>query len=196
MTVWYIARGAGLAALVLLTLTTSLGALATGRGKPATRVVLSYVHRVTAALGLGVLLLHIGTILADRFAHVSLSSVVIPFTAGYRPTWVGVGTLAVYTFLLVATVGLARGRMAASAVGAKLWRGLHALAYVGWGLAMLHGINAGTDRGVGWVRLLYVACGAAVAASVAVRIGLERRPDLVRPDQPPRTPPRTPQVTR
>jgi predicted ferric reductase len=180
MTIWYIARGAGLAALLLLTATTCLGALMSGRGRAAHRVVLGYVHRVTASLGLGVLALHIGTILADSFANVGASGALVPFTAGYRPGWVGLGTLAVYTFVLVAAVGIARGRIAATNAGARAWRYLHGLAYAGWGLAFVHGVRSGTDTSVGWVKLLYIAGGIAVIASVAVRVGLERRPDLVR----------------
>jgi hypothetical protein len=138
------------------------------------------VHRVTASLGLGVLLLHVGTILADPWAKVGWSGAIIPFTAGYRPTWVGTGTLAVYTFVLVAAIGLARGQLASSVRGARAWRWLHGLAYLGWGMALLHGFNSGTDSSVGWVRELYIACGVSVAASIAARVGLERRPDLVR----------------
>jgi predicted ferric reductase len=180
MTVWYIARGAGLSALVLLTASTAIGALMTGRGRSTTRVMWSYAHRVTASVGLAVLALHIGSLLADSYAHVGWVASIVPFTAGYRPTWVGFGTLAIYVTVLAASVGLARGRIATSERGARVWRWLHGLAYVGWGLAMLHGLNAGSDSKLGWVRVLYVGCGAAVAGSVAVRVGLERRPDLVR----------------
>lgn len=180
MTVWYVARGAGLAALALLTLTTVLGALGTGRGTPATRVVLGYVHRVAAALGLGVLVLHILTVLADTYAHVTPSAVLIPFTAGYRAGWVGLGTLAMYAFVLASALGLARGRMAASSLGARAWRWLHGLAYVGWLTALLHGVKSGTDTAVPWVRLLYVGCGVAVAVAITARVALERRPDLLR----------------
>ncbi len=184
MTIWYIARGAGLAALVLLTMSTAIGALMTGRGKPATRVMWNYVHRVSASLGLGALVLHIGSILADSYAHVGWVASIVPFTSSFRPTWIGMGTLAVYTFVLVAAVGVARARIATSERGTRVWRRLHGLAYVGWGLALLHGFNSGTDSGVGWVRGLYIACAAAVATAVSVRVGLERGPDLVRSARP------------
>lgn len=173
MTVWYIARGTGLAALVLLTLSTCLGIVMSGRGTAAQRVVASYVHRVTASLGLTALLVHIMAILADSFARVGWVGALVPFSSAYRPTWIGLGSLAAYTFLLVAAVGFARGRIAASAVGARVWRGLHGLAYVGWSLAMLHGLNSGTDARVGWVQALYIGCGVAVAgASIARATGL------------------------
>ncbi len=180
MTLWYVARGTGLAALVLLSTTTTIGALMSGRGKAERRVVWSYVHRVTASLGLAVMLVHLTTILADSYAHVGWVGALVPFTSGYRPTWVALGTLSVYTFLFVAAIGYARGRIAASERGAHVWRGLHCLGYAGWASAMLHGFNSGSDSGLGWVQLLYIGCGAAVPASVAVRLGLACRPDLVR----------------
>jgi hypothetical protein len=178
MTLWYTARGAGLSALLLLSISTALGALMTGRGKAADRVVWHYVHRITASLGLAVLAIHITTILADPFAHVGWRGAVIPFTAGYRPTWVGLGTIAVYTFLLVAAVGFARAKFAETKPA--LWRQLHSLAYLGWGMAMWHGFLSGSDSDVTWVRALYVICGAGVLTAVAVRLGRTQRPNLVR----------------
>jgi predicted ferric reductase len=170
MNVWLTARGAGLSTLILLTISTSLGALVSMRGRASMRYVVQYVHRVSAGLGLGVLVLHVGTILADSSAHVGVTGALIPFTSGYRATAVGLGTLAAYTFVAVAAVGLARGRMAGSERAVRVWRSLHGLAYAGWGIAVVHGFTAGTDSSVGWVRFIYLACIAAVAGSVATRL--------------------------
>jgi sulfoxide reductase heme-binding subunit YedZ len=170
MSVWLTARGAGLSALVLLTVSTSLGALVSMRGRPATRYVVQYVHRVGAGLGLGVLALHVGTILADSVAHVGVTGALIPFTSSYRATAVALGTIAAYTFVGVAVLGLARGRMAGSRRGARTWRAVHALAYAGWAAAVVHGFTAGTDSSLGWVRLIYVASIAAVVGSLAARL--------------------------
>ncbi|MCW2496144.1 hypothetical protein [Jatrophihabitans sp.] len=180
MTLWFTARGAGLSALLLLSISTCLGALMTGRARAANRVVWHYVHRVTASLGLGVLALHITTILADPYSGVGWRSALVPFTSSYRPTWVGLGTLAVYTFVLVAAVGAARGRFAATPRGAAAWRWLHSLAYVGFGMAMWHGFLSGTDSALPWVRSLYVACGVAVLGSLAIRLTHTERPGLTR----------------
>lgn len=170
MNLWLVSRGAGLSALVLLTLSTALGALVSMRGGAHLRYVVQYLHRVFAGLGLTVLVLHIGTAIADSFAHVGWSGAIIPFTSGYRPTAIALGTLAAYTFIAVAVLGLARGRMAASARGARVWRSLHGLAYLGWFTAVLHGFAAGTDTSVGWVRLIYVSSVAAVLGSLAARL--------------------------
>jgi predicted ferric reductase len=184
MMLWYTARGAGLAALVLLTVATSLGALVSRRGAgPAARhaerrYVLQYLHRVCAGLGLAVLVLHLATILADSYAHVGWRGALIPFASGYRPVWVALGSLAAYTFIAVALLGFARGQMAASPRGARIWRALHCLAYVGWVSAIWHGFMSGTDSSFGWVRLLYLACLAAVVGSVAARLVALRATDI------------------
>lgn len=183
MNLWFTARGAGLSALLLLTIATSMGALGSLRFRPAARYLVQYMHRACAGLGLTVLALHVTTILADSYANVGWRGALIPFTSGYRPTAIALGSLAAYTFLAVAVLGLARGRMATTPRGARTWRRLHGLAYVGWGAAMLHGFTAGTDSSVGWVRLTYVLALAAVAASVAARtahLGAIRRAGVLR----------------
>ncbi|MDT4939867.1 MAG: hypothetical protein QOG80_3538 [Pseudonocardiales bacterium] len=171
MLVWYIARGAGLAALVLLTASICLGALMSGRvsARPDARVITQYTHRFVATVALAVLGLHIAMILADSFAHVSFVGAVVPFSAQYRPLWVGLGTIAAYCMVLSATTGYLRRRLAGSPRAAAIWRVLHGTAYAGWALAMLHGLRSGTDAHVGWVRWLYLGCLAAVVLSATVR---------------------------
>ncbi|HEX3337148.1 MAG TPA: hypothetical protein VHS54_11855 [Jatrophihabitans sp.] len=175
MNIWFMARGAGLSALILLSLSTCLGALVSRPGDPARRYVVQYLHRACAGLGLTVLALHIMTILADSYAHVGWRGALIPFTAAYRPTAVALGSLAAFTFIGVGVLGLARGRLAASPRAVRVWRGLHGMAYVGWIAAMLHGFTAGTDSSVGWVRLIYVTCLVAVLGSVSLRVVQVRR---------------------
>jgi predicted ferric reductase len=175
MNVWFTARGAGLSALILLSLSTCLGALVSRHGNPTRRYLVQYLHRACAGLGLTVLAVHVGTILADSYAQVGWRGALIPFTAGYRPTWVALGSLSAYTFIAVSVLGLARGRMAASPRGARTWRVLHSLAYVGWVSAMLHGYNSGSDSSAGWVRLIYVVCLFAVVGSVGYRVAQVRR---------------------
>ena len=170
MNVWLTARGAGLSALILLTVSTALGAMVSLRGPAGRRYVVQYVHRVCAALGLGVLVLHVGTILADSYANVGVSGALVPFTSGFKPTAVALGTIAAYLFVAVAGLGFARGRMANSVRATRVWRGLHSLAYAGWAAAVVHGFTAGTDSAIGWVRAIYVACVAAVIGALATRL--------------------------
>ncbi|WP_375489718.1 hypothetical protein [uncultured Jatrophihabitans sp.] len=182
MNIWFTARGAGLSALVLVTASICLGALGSrmAAGHPQRRYVVQYLHRVCGSLGIVVLVLHVATILADSYAHVGWRGAVIPFTSGYRPTWIALGSLAAYTLVFAAVLGAARGRLAASSRGAALWRTLHALSYGAWAAALVHGFESGTDSSLGWVRAIYVTCLVAVVGATAARLVPRRRTDAPR----------------
>lgn len=176
MGLWYTARGAGLAALVALTLATSLGALTSMRMLSAsTRVVMQYTHRAAAALGLGLIAMHVGTLLADRHAGVGVRGALVPFASAYRTNAVALGSIAAYLLVAIIALGVARGRLAGSARGASWWRRVHTLAYGAWGLAMLHGLTAGTDAALPWVRTLWAVCLAAVVMSLSLRLSSRTR---------------------
>jgi sulfoxide reductase heme-binding subunit YedZ len=172
MTIWYIARGAGLSAAVLLTAATCIGALLGARrpAQPGARVVLQHVHRAVASTALIVLGLHITTILADSYAHVGVVGALVPGQSGYRALWVALGSIATYSLVAVAATGFLRARMSRSPRWTAAWRAIHSAAYASWALAMLHGLRSGTDSSVIWVRWLYICCAAAVAGCVAVRL--------------------------
>ena len=179
MTLWYLARATGLVALIAFTVSTMLGALAsTAHGRKSTtqldrRFLQQMAHRSAAVTGLVMLLAHTTFIVVDSFVNVSVSGALVPFTAGYRPLAVGLGTLAVYSIVSVAVSGAMRGRLATSDRAARRWRAVHLLAYVGWALAMGHGILAGTDTGQWWSTAIYVVCGAAVAVAASLRLRSE-----------------------
>lgn len=168
---WYVARGAGLSALIVLTAATTLGALGSIKtADPANRVIVQYLHRTAAVLGLLLIATHVTTIVLDQRSHLGLRAVLVPFASSYRPGAVAMGTFAAYTVVLVSVLGLARGRLAATARGAASWRGLHSLAYLAWGLAVLHGINAGTDRSQRWMLLITLVCITAVVVGLGGRL--------------------------
>jgi predicted ferric reductase len=171
MTLWYTARGAGLATLLALTLATTLGALGSRRlASASSRVIVQYLHRSAAVLGLSLLVVHVTAIILDSDAHVSVAGALVPFASSYRPGAVALGSITAYLVLLVSALGAARGRLAASAAAVRTWRAIHALAYVAWLTAIWHGFTAGTDSGVGWVRLLYLACLITVPVALMLRL--------------------------
>jgi predicted ferric reductase len=171
MTLWYLARAGGLAAMVLLSVATAFGALGSvRRGGPERRVVWQYLHRTAATTGLLLVIGHVTAVVLDGKSHVSLEAVVVPLTSGYRPVAVALGTLAAYLFVLVALLGAARGRLAAAPRAAATWRWLHASAYLAWGLGVLHGFLAGTDSAETWVRVLDVLVIGLVAGALLVRL--------------------------
>lgn len=171
VTVWIIARSLGFAALGLLTASLCVGATVSGASRgDARRLVGQYVHRWLAATGLLALAAHLGAILADSFARVGVLGALVPLQSAYRPIAVGLGTAALYCMLLAGITGWARGRLARSASGARNWRAVHLLAYLGWGAAMLHGLAAGSDSSTPWARVLYLGCLGAVVGALAARM--------------------------
>ena len=172
---WFTARGAGLSAMLVLSLAAALGAAGSVRTRSVpTRVVIQYLHRTAAGLGLGLIVVHVTTLVLDNKAHIGLAGALIPFAAHYRPNAVALGSVAMYAFLLVAALGAARGRIAASQLGAATWRALHAISYPAWAVAVVHGVLAGTDRGQHWVQVLTIGCVLAVAMATAYRLILAR----------------------
>src|SRR4051794_13513257 len=105
MTLWYLARAAGVMALIFFTLAASLGALGSGTRRPERRFWLQYVHRSAAVTGLLLLLAHVVAVTADAFVDISMSVIVWPFGSGYRPFAMVVGVLAFYALVLAALVG-------------------------------------------------------------------------------------------
>ena len=192
MTMWFLARGLGIVALVAFTVAVVLGATCSDRSAynadgPTSlrardaaldrRVLLQLLHRSAAMVGLGALVLHLVLILLDTHVAVTLLGAVVPFTAGYRPFALGLATIAVFLFLVAIVTGFARGRLAASPRAANRWRTVHRAAYVGWVLAMGHGILAGTDTRTLWAIAVYAACGLAVAVAGYARLGRADRRD-------------------
>jgi sulfoxide reductase heme-binding subunit YedZ len=174
MTLWYLARAAGLVALLTASVTVALGALgSSSRGER--RILAHLVHRSAAVLTLALVALHAVLLVADHYVDVSTTGALVPFTAGYRAVALGLGTLAVYGFAVVALSGALRVRLAGSVAAVRAWRGIHLSAYAAWGLAMLHGLLAGTDTGLTWALALYLGCGALVAGAVALRLSVRAR---------------------
>lgn len=179
MTLWFLARSTGLVALIAFTVSTALGAVSARPGSQISvpqldrRFLTQMAHRSAAIVGLMMLATHVALIVLDTFADVSITGALIPFTAGYAPIALGAGTLAVYAIAATAISGALRGRLAISVASTRRWRYVHFSAYAGWGLAMGHGIFAGTDTGAWWTTAIYLACGTIVLAAITARIAAE-----------------------
>ncbi|UQA95223.1 hypothetical protein [Streptomyces halobius] len=160
--------GAGVLALVSLSVTVLWGLAATDRMVLHTghRLLAQAVHRGTGVAGLGFLGLHIWVKVAE--GHTGALSAAVPFTDGARPVLIGLGTLAAYVFLAVAVTGAVRGAFAGN-TASRWWRALHMSAYVAWAMALVHGLKAGREA-AGWATAGYVICLVAVAVRLVLRL--------------------------
>ncbi|MEV6114550.1 ferric reductase-like transmembrane domain-containing protein [Streptomyces sp. NPDC052109] len=164
---WYATRAGGTVALVLLTATVALGIAVGGRYRPRrlARFEVSALHRNLSVLTLAFLALHIVTAVLDTFVHLSWWVTVVPFTASYRPLWLGLGTVAFDLLLAVAATSAVRLRL-----GQRRWKAVHWLAYASWPVALFHAAGTGTDTRLTPQLALYGACLALVVAAVWWRL--------------------------
>ncbi|WP_261557380.1 ferric reductase-like transmembrane domain-containing protein [Frankia tisae] len=166
-TLWYVARGSGTVALLLLTVTVSLGVLArSGRGLAGLPgFAVAAVHRSASLLAVGFVALHVVTLSLDPYAQLTLPDIIIPFGAGYRPLWVGLGTVALDLLAAIVLTSLLRRHL-----GARTWRTVHWAAYAAWPVAFAHALGAGSDTSTTWLRAVAVTCAFAVAGAVTWRL--------------------------
>ena len=165
---WYLTRGFGLVALILLTVTMVLGLTEAVRyARPGwPRFVVSALHRNASLLAVVALTIHMVTSVLDTYAPIHLADVFLPFVSAYRPFWLGLGALALDLLLALVITSLLRERS-----GHRAWRAVHWMAFACWPVAVIHGLGTGSDTRIGWVQLLYVGCVVAVILSVWWRLG-------------------------
>lgn len=164
---WYLARGSGIVAMLLLTASVVLGIVTSVRwnSRHWPRFVIEFLHRNVALLTVVFLAIHIATVVVDGFAPIGWKDTVLPFVSAYRPFWLGLGAVAFDLVLALVATSLVRHR-----IGHRTWRVLHWFAYVCWPVAVLHGLGTGSDTKVGVVLGVTVGCVVAVLASVWWRL--------------------------
>jgi predicted ferric reductase len=165
--VWYAARAGGLLAYLLLSASVCLGLLLSGKARLRRwpRFALEDVHRFLGILAGVFVGIHGGALLLDSFVPFSLSQLLVPGTASYRPLAVGFGVVAAELLAALAISNHYRRR-----IPHQLWRRLHVLNLVVWALALTHGLTAGTDATTTWALLLYAGSAWLVIALLVNRL--------------------------
>jgi DMSO/TMAO reductase YedYZ heme-binding membrane subunit len=153
--------------MVLLTVSVLFGLLVAGRLSSARwpRFLTLGMHRSVSLMVLVFLALHIGSTVLDSYTSISLAAAFVPFTSSYKAGWLSLGAVALDLLIALVVTSLVRGRL-----GYLTWRRLHWLAYACWPVAVAHGLGIGTDRSVGWVIALTLACMGCVCAVAAWRV--------------------------
>lgn len=153
---WYVTRSAGLIGYFLLWLSTAWGlAVSSKIFDPLLHRAYTYdFHQFLSLLAIGFVLLHIIVLLLDRYLPFTVTQVLVPFTAPYRPVWVGLGVIGFYLTLLVTVTFYIR-----RTIGMQAFRWIHTLSLVSYAGATLHGFFAGTDSALLPMRVIYEASG-------------------------------------
>ena len=164
--IWFLNRATGLVLLALFTLSLVLGVLASSRRLPSWWPIFlgNELHRKISVFSMIFLGMHIVTAVADSFVDIDVVDVFVPFLTPYRPFWMALGTLATDLLIAVLVTTALRSRMSERA-----WRVVHALSYLMWPLALMHGLGIGTDTHSLAVLALNAVCVGLVVAAVVWR---------------------------
>jgi sulfoxide reductase heme-binding subunit YedZ len=163
---WDLGRGSGVAALVAFTVSLVLGIM-TRSGRDTLglgRFGLNEVHRTAALTGVGLVAVHVGTLLFDPYAQLRLVDLVLPFLGSYRPLWLGLGTFALDLLGVITIVSLLRDK-----VGPRAFKAVHWATYALWPVALAHSLGTGTDAATLWLDGIALACIGAVLSAVTWR---------------------------
>lgn len=139
---WILARVAGLSSFIALGISLLTGvALRTAvlDWLGSNRVVRS-THEYTAVLWIPLGGLHIVSLLLDHTARIGVLDLLVPFRVPYGTISIGMGTLTLEIFALVAVTGWMKKRLTTT-----LWQWLHRLSYLGFALLFVHAVLGGTD---------------------------------------------------
>ncbi len=142
---WITSRAAGIAALLLSSVSVCAGLTLSGRSLRGRRPELRVAHEALSLATLAALALHGLALLGDGYLHPSLGELAVPFLSGYKTLWTSSGIVAFWAMLILGLAYYARRH-----IGAQRWRRLHRLTALAWLLGLAHSLGEGTDAGQVW----------------------------------------------
>ena len=172
MILWDVARASAFVAFACYTLVVAWGIALSARVWRPPAPQMAY-HRFLASLGLVAVAIHIGALMLDRYARVTVASLVGLDT---RPSVV-VGAAALW---LIIALPLSFRLKQARWMSQRAWRSLHYFGYAVWGLSLIHGVTAGTDSRSA-IALAVYGTSAAIVGGAAWYRWIERPVPAVRP---------------
>jgi sulfoxide reductase heme-binding subunit YedZ len=136
--------------------------------------VIFSLHAFVTRLSYAMLALHLGSLALDAAMPFGPRPRAGALAWGWREPWTGLGVLAAWLVILLGVSGGLR-----RLIGTRAWRAVHWLTFPLYGMALLHGIGAGSDSGTIWGQVLYLATGSVVLCLTLyrlLRVGARGRP--------------------
>lgn len=173
---WLASRAAGIAALLLASLSVCVGLLMGGRLLNRRGADLRVTHEALALATLAAIAVHGLALLGDAYLKPGIADISVPFVSGYRTFWTSAGIVAFWMLLALGLSYYARAR-----IGVQRWRRLHRLTAAAWALGIVHALGEGTDAGQSWfLAMTAIAAGPALVLllvrSLGTRVATPARP--------------------
>lgn len=165
--VWYVTRSAAVSAYILMFLVIILGTgMTMGFAYKLFNPVRAWAIHQYLGITLGLMiLLHIFSLLFDRFMNFSALDIFVPFYSEFKPLFLSAGIVAFYLLVSVlATSLILRNRKPV------FWRTIHYWVYPFFFLSLVHGLSVGSDSHFPAMQAMYGFTGIIVILVTFYRI--------------------------
>jgi sulfoxide reductase heme-binding subunit YedZ len=162
---WITSRAAGVAALVLSSVSVTVGLSMGSRLVKKRATEARAIHEALSLATILALVVHALSLLGDSFMHPSVADISVPFAGGYRTFWTSLGIIGGWMLILLGLSYYARGR-----IGPRRWRSLHRFTALAWVLGLGHSLGEGTDAGETWFLVATAIVAVPAAALLAARL--------------------------
>lgn len=174
---WYLIRASGIiAAITLVVLMLSGIGQVTGYTYRFLEPLTAWATHRALGITFGIsALTHIVMLLFDHFVQFNIWDILVPWVSDYRPvTFLGMQLGSLYVALGVLAFYLSIAIIITSLLWVEkkpaTWKLIHLLSYIVIVFVFIHALYLGTDLAQGWLRFVWIALGAVIAASVVHRL--------------------------
>jgi sulfoxide reductase heme-binding subunit YedZ len=184
---WITSRAAGIVALVIASVSVSVGLLMSTRvaGSRLRGPDLRVLHEVLSLSTIVAIAVHGLSLIGDSFLSLTLWDVTVPFVSGYKTIWTTLGIVSAWALIALGLSYYARAK-----IGQQRWRMLHRFTALAWILGIVHSLGEGTDAGQAWflamtvivvapatLLLIWRLAGSGGRSSTSGGGGVQRTPD-------------------
>jgi hypothetical protein len=168
---WFVIRGSGLAAFVLLSASMIWGLWISTKtfGRTVKAKGLQWLHESLGLSALIATVVHLVALSLDEYVDFTWVDILVPGVATWKPLPVALGVVAFWSVLAVSLSFYVK-----KWIGQSMWRTIHYLSFGSFAAAIIHGITAGTDTGNPFVMATYVGSAVAVVMLTAMRMFTSR----------------------
>ena len=176
---WITSRAAGVLALVLSSVSVSLGLLMSTKLLRRRGPDLLAAHEVLSLSAIAAIAVHGVALLGDGYLKASVADIAVPFAFSYKTVWTSLGIIAGWSTALLGLSYYVR-----RFIGSARWRKLHRLTALVWLAGLAHALGEGTDAGQPWFLAMTGIVVIPALIMLALRLGGRGRPSVPAPSGP------------
>lgn len=100
------------------------------------------LHSWLGGLTIAFTVVHMATLVQDKYVNFEIVDTLVPFSSTYRPIPVALGVTAFWILVLIQTTSLMMRK-----ISRTTWRRIHMLSYPLYAIIVVHALTAGSDVG-------------------------------------------------